>query len=327
MRTPITGARVSLAALSPLAAALDDAGIDARALFAAHGVSGDALADPEARLPREIAGDLWRAAVDATGDPALGFRAAARLRPHAVDVLHYVVRNRRTVGEALDALARYAPLAADGIEIELTVGPDLARLSYRVAGKSYPEVATQFILSAIASFLRRLADPPVRLIAVTIAHPTPADAAPYTAAFAAPVRFGADANALMFSRRHLASRLRGADPRLSSVVMRLADQQLSATGDADLAARVRRLVAEDLAGHGTSAASIARQLHMSQRTLHRRLRDAGTSYVRLVDDVRASLASRYLDQGELTRKEIADRLGFRDPSALRKALHRWGRAS
>jgi AraC-like DNA-binding protein len=62
---------------------------------------------------------------------------------------------------------------------------------------------------------------------------------------------------------------------------------------------------------------------MHQRTLSRRLREEGTSLRKLLDAVRCDFAVRYLATSELTIAEVADRLGFSDPTAFIKAFRRW----
>jgi AraC-like DNA-binding protein len=62
---------------------------------------------------------------------------------------------------------------------------------------------------------------------------------------------------------------------------------------------------------------------MSARTLHRRLTEAGTSFRRVLDEVRHMHALRYLEQREKSLNEITRMLGFSDPSAFRKAFRRW----
>ncbi|MFY0539064.1 helix-turn-helix transcriptional regulator [Nannocystis pusilla] len=70
-------------------------------------------------------------------------------------------------------------------------------------------------------------------------------------------------------------------------------------------------------------AQTAKRLGMSQRTLQRRLQDAGRSFQDLFDDVRRELALRHLAAGNLTICEIANRVGFTDLRAFYRAFKRW----
>jgi AraC-like DNA-binding protein len=68
---------------------------------------------------------------------------------------------------------------------------------------------------------------------------------------------------------------------------------------------------------------LAPRLGVSVRSLQRRLREAGTSYKQVLDQVRHDLALRYLTAGELSIGEVAFLLGFSEPSAFHRAFKRW----
>ena len=62
---------------------------------------------------------------------------------------------------------------------------------------------------------------------------------------------------------------------------------------------------------------------MSPRTLHRRLEEEGTSFRRVLTDVRRELAARHLQERRLAIGEIAFLLGFSEASAFHRAFKRW----
>ena len=68
---------------------------------------------------------------------------------------------------------------------------------------------------------------------------------------------------------------------------------------------------------------VAQALHLSQRTLQRRLQEEGTSFQALLDDTRRELAEQYLAQPAMTLLQIAYLLGFADPSNFFRAFRRW----
>ena len=68
---------------------------------------------------------------------------------------------------------------------------------------------------------------------------------------------------------------------------------------------------------------VARALHMSRRTLQRRLDEEGTSYKATLDSLRRELCLQYLERPEIALAEIAHIGGFSDTSALTRAVRRW----
>src|SRR5262249_51184928 len=69
--------------------------------------------------------------------------------------------------------------------------------------------------------------------------------------------------------------------------------------------------------------AIAGRLHMTTRTLRRKLDGEGTSFRKLVDETKMRVAIRYLRDTDLAIEEIAYSLGFSDPAAFRRAFRRW----
>jgi AraC-like DNA-binding protein len=76
-----------------------------------------------------------------------------------------------------------------------------------------------------------------------------------------------------------------------------------------------------------SLESVARQLHMTGRTLRRRLRRENTSFRQLTDDLRKRLAIKYLDETDLVIEEVAHSLGFSEDASFRHAFRRWTNAA
>lgn len=62
---------------------------------------------------------------------------------------------------------------------------------------------------------------------------------------------------------------------------------------------------------------------MSPQTLRRRLKDEGTSYQKLKDQLRRDMALFYLDQPDISIQGIAEMLGFAEPSTFHRAFKKW----
>jgi AraC-like DNA-binding protein len=89
-----------------------------------------------------------------------------------------------------------------------------------------------------------------------------------------------------------------------------------------LAGSVREALLVNLA-EPMSFDALSRQLKISARTLKRRLRAEGTSYRKIVDELRTELAIKYLRDTELSVEDIASCLGFGDAASFRHAFVRW----
>ena len=86
---------------------------------------------------------------------------------------------------------------------------------------------------------------------------------------------------------------------------------------------VRRAIQDRLTGHRPSIDVISQALHMSSRTVQRRLQDAGYSFQRVLDEARHQMARYYLSNSVLELNEAAYLLGFEDPNSFGRAFRGW----
>jgi len=78
-----------------------------------------------------------------------------------------------------------------------------------------------------------------------------------------------------------------------------------------------------LAGHRPGIQDLARELHLSTRTLQRRLTEQDLTFQRLLDEARRELARHYLLQSSRELNETAYLLGYEDANSFFRAFHHW----
>src|SRR5262249_2085518 len=148
-------------------------------------------------------------------------------------------------------------------------------------------------------------------IEVRFKHPAPGDTSEHARFFRAPVRFSAETNELVCDPAVLALPIVKADSGLRTVLERHAEDLLAKYPRPDLLVEsVRSLIRKELNGGNPSLERVSNQLGLSARTLQRRLREHGTSYHGLLDQMRRDLAVRYVKQPDLAICEMAYLLGF-----------------
>jgi len=140
------------------------------------------------------------------------------------------------------------------------------------------------------------------------------------------VSFGHAVAALCLPARMRDVPLSTSDPWLRRALESLLPQQeLGMHGSSPLERSLRDCLRELLPQGRLGAARVAAALGMSERSLHRRLRELGQSYQGVVDVFRREEAERLLVDGRVDMTEIAHRLGFADQSAFSRAFRRWTR--
>jgi AraC-like DNA-binding protein len=91
---------------------------------------------------------------------------------------------------------------------------------------------------------------------------------------------------------------------------------------AGLVGKVRQVILVNLI-RPTSFSAVARHLHMTTRTLRRKLQAENTSFRKLADELRMQMAIKYLRDTDLPIGNVAYALGFDDDANFRRAFRRW----
>ena len=167
---------------------------------------------------------------------------------------------------------------------------------------------------------------PARIDALEIGmeRPKPLNLAPYRERLTKRVQYGRKINSLRLPPDYFHIENPKGDKRL----FQLMDLQCKAlrpesSERVDFSEELREFVLLNIADSNIGLAEAARYFHVSERTLQRRLAEAGTSLADLRDEVRRDLAGRLLEETDLSATEIASRLGYSQPSAFTRSTMRW----
>jgi len=234
-----------------------------------------------------------------------------------------------TLGEGLDAFIHYMPsripyLAwkgrADGDDFRCEVTPtvDLGPVRHMLV---------EVPLVVMREYVRVMRHGPASAARVELTYPPPMEATLYMRWFDCPVEFGCGGNALVIptSWRRIANVDYDASAWRSALARCEAQCQ---PGDGQNAlARVRQLLLESIEecreGADATLNSVARRMHLSPRTVIRRLRALDTTFQQLSDAVLKQRASELLAEPDNSVQDVAVRLGYTDAASFRKAFKRW----
>lgn len=281
--------------------------------------------DADARLPAGAMIELLAGAVALTGDPDLGLRVGRTFELRDYDALGYVATRGTTVRQGIEDAIAHAHWLDGAARFELELRDERAFV-WLHACVHYPRVAAEARSAAIFSVVRKwLGSEPSSAIELWFEHAEPACLQGYFETFgAALLRFGARANAIVFPAPLLDEPLRTADEQLHriacSYVRGLLDRLPASQS---ISHKARQCLHEALSSGTPRAEALAHALHMSTRTLARRLEEEGTSFSQLLDDVRRVAALEYLESTRLGTCEIAFKLGFTHPAPFVRAFRRW----
>ncbi len=146
----------------------------------------------------------------------------------------------------------------------------------------------------------------------------------YTESFGAPVYFNADWCGMEFHSRYLSSPIVQNEDTLNRMLCNFPAELIETDElSSSTAARVKGLIGTDFSKSIPTLEEVAERLFTTSTTLHRRLRDEGTSFQKLKDHCRRDAAIHMLRDETRSGTAIAEYLGFSDPSTFFRAFKKW----
>jgi AraC-like DNA-binding protein len=304
-------------------------GLDAHAIFRRHGLSASDIRDPNARIAADKWDAICRDAAPQILDPAFALRVVRCWHPSNLGALGHAWLTSSTLRSGLERLVRYGRLvgeragvalhdAPDGIEVQVDSGRRDA-----VVGP----ILVDFLMALLLDMCRLNHGSSLRPSRVRLRRAAPAGAQAYASFYGCAVEFSADRNSFTLRARDVDALLPTSNRQLAAALDHLLAEQIAHLDKDNVVARCKASVLEQLSSGELSEGEIAHRLHISRRTLQRKLAEAETTYQQLIDDTRRELALVYIEDPRHSITDITFLLGFSQQSAFTRAFRRWtGRA-
>jgi AraC-like DNA-binding protein len=308
------------------------AGRDPVPLLAATGIAPSSLADPQApeyRVPIAAYAELYNRVAAALDDEAFGLFSTP-MRCGSFEFLARALVSAHSLEEAFGRMTRYLRVLLPDLTVGIVRQGGEATL---VIAETRPLAATpddpgrvfafEWLLRLIHGLACWLAGRGLALDAVSFPYPRPPHAADYALIYTANSRFDApelvarfQANLLDLPLRRdeaaLEAFLAGAPGRIATLYRR----------DRNTVRAVRDLL-RDAMPSLPGLDEIAAALHLSPRSLHRRLAEEGVNFRQIKDALRRDLALARLAKTDIPIAVIAAELGYADPSAFYRTCVEW----
>lgn len=298
-----------------------DSGSLERRYLRAKPADGNAL--PEISLT-----DLNALLADASkelNDPLFGLHCAIAMPRGAYGVLEFALRSAPTGRRAIEQLAEYGALINPLVRWSLELDGDEVALHHRAPRKEgVGRQGNYFTVARILAISRQMLGDDLMPTRAWFAHvdkDCPEELRTHLGT--ARIDFGRSSNGLSFKAADLERTPEGADVELNLVLEKHAKALLRANDAEDIFERTRRTVAELLPRSDASLSKTAKRLHLTSRTLQRRLTEEGVAFADLVAEVRRTQAERLLHKGEADLSEVAGAVGYQDTGAFVRAFKKW----
>src|SRR5882757_4907437 len=270
-----------------------------------------------------VVANLLEALVD---PPGLGIEAGVRYHLTTYGIWGFALISSSTLRSAITVGLRHIDLTFAFCRFHGREEP--GRLTLELDTPDIPAPLSRFVVERDSAAVQTIQQEvfagaaPVTAVTYTFAAP-PSGVDRHAEVFGVTPRFDAEENTVEISPDLLDLPL----PQANANTAAMAQEQCRAL-------LARRLVRTGVAGHvrdqllGRLASPppldrVASDLHMSERTLRRKLADEGVSFRGLLEEIREQLAEELLVTGGLSVAEVAERLGYLEVSSFSQAFRRW----
>jgi AraC-like DNA-binding protein len=309
----------------PIAQSLRMQGIDAMTVIEAVGIDPAVIVNSDRRVSPATMQALFARAVAETGDEAFGLQAAEQIQPQVLNGLGLAWLASDTLLDGLKRMVRFCQVMTTGVDMKLVQQGDLVKLIIgpKVQDEDFVFATRDFAMGLILRMCRLTLGEYFAPVLVEMERPQPQDPDRWEYMLSSRVKFSCSQACLTFSLADLTETLITGDPVLARVNDEQIQDYLDSFSEHTLTRDVIDQIVQKLPDGAPSQQQIAETLNVSNRTLQRRLKEEGTSFMDLLNDTRLQLARKYLGQRNRSVVETAYMLGFSEPSTFSRAFKRW----
>lgn len=292
-------------------------GLDPHQMLRAAKISRNVLLDPDIRIPVALVGKLLESSARTAQVEDFGLRMA-ELREFAnLGPLAFVVREEPTLRRALESMVRYMGLQNEALAMRMEESDGLILIALHLLSDKDATFlqATDLAVGVMFRMLTLFLGAAWRPRSICFTHAPPVSQASYLRVFGMPALFNQDVDGIICAAADLDAPLPSYDPVMARQVKQYLGTLL-AQSNTTMADKVRKLVHALLPGGMCSVDRVAQHLGVDRRTIHRHLILEHTSYSEILNQARAGLVIRYIENRTRPLSDVATLLGFSSLSAF-----------
>ncbi len=281
--------------------------------------------DPEQFVSHALLKQYIETVIEKTNTPELGLYFGQFLNFTAHGDLGNAVISSKNLNESLQMISKYFKTRTPLIDINIETQNEVCMMS--ASFNLLPDAVEHFLVDAyfatLISVRKFILNDKHYDVSIYLKRPKPKNTEPYTELFGEKVFFSAKNNEYHLPTESLALTFPLSNPIAREIAERKCQQKLKELEHLDdLVSKVKTLLIATPC-YFQNLDELAQQLHMSTRTLRRKLSDLDTSYQTILDELRKELAINYLQNSSLSIVEIAHMLQFSDSSNFSSAFRKW----
>jgi AraC-like DNA-binding protein len=303
---------------------LEELGVSAAAVLRRAGLPQGYSKEPRVLLKTEELFALWRAIGEVSTNSAIGLQLGSESRTERFHPVGLVALSCENFGAGIDRMARYKQLTCPEEILQEKDNEEWSiQFRWLLADEVEPPILIECAFAWLLSIGRHGTGTRLSPVRVELLQ-TRAHVKAIERYFGCPVVCGAARNAIVFRAADAERPFVTRNAELLGMLAPQFEEELKHENtDENFLERVRSAIQQKLTGQRPTIEDIADALHVSPRTLQRRLQDEGSSFQSVLEEARHQLARHYLNNSFLELNEAAYLLGYNDANSFVRAFRTW----
>lgn len=269
--------------------------------------------------------DGWQLMSSLSSYPCLGLEIAQRFDFGHMGPFYYLLKSSRSLSQTLDFSHQYSRLICRNFQVPVSKSEGISfTLNNNQLVKFHPQ-GEIFLLALFKRLFESIIDEPIQCTSLSLTQNTPSSPVVTSLVdhWQCSIRTGQPFSQFTFSSDYLKCKSKNADPHLLNLMQKSADEEISRKGQiSSITDEVVELVRSKMPSGRIGITNIADDLEISVRSLQRILEQEGNDYKNLIETLRMDLAENYLINSNLTMIQVAQRLGYSQPSSFSRWFKR-----
>jgi AraC-like DNA-binding protein len=271
--------------------------------------------------------NVWNTAIHLTNDHLFGLHFAESMQLAALGVVGQIVQTSATVGDALAHACAFTHMVTDMFTLKLKRNEQTTKVMmhaddqkanlFPVTHRQLADYLMVFVMLELNGLLMHKLRPVSANFPFHIANTQE-----YQRIFECPLK-QSDELSLEFRTSILDEPILSANYDVQNFLLQKVSSHIKVNESDSFHGKIYNMLIANSYLQMLSLEAIAGNLNMSGRSLQRKLKEEGSSYQQIVEEVRKNLAIDFISSGKYSTKDLAATLGYNETSAFLRAFKRW----
>lgn len=291
------------------------------------GIDAELLESPTNRISVAQTMAVWNAIVTQTGSYDIGLLSGLKIRLQSLGILGYLMMNSQTIGKAFEKLCTYQRIFASIVFQNMVYEKGEVKIISEMQEEWQDDFryTIDFLIAANVAMIRNNTPNNVLPIEIGFAMSEPSYATSYHELFSpTPVSFDCEKTFITYRENDLKSKVIGSNHEMFQYFESILQDVVSVhDGVNEYTHTTKNFIQKKLKAELPKIEEVAKEMTVSVRSLQKHLKEEGTSFQTLLNEVRKDISIQQLKNKQLNISDVAFLTGFSELSVFSRSFKKW----